>query len=133
MKLRWEEIGSGEQLLINGYLGNEVVVQIVNTVNNKIGWVPLVGFYADDCGTIKEDSTPEAQRKAEAKIDEWCKSAGLREDRVCEWVPEEGESYWHTSCGDDFILVDGTPEENHIIYCHYCGGRVTIKESEAGK
>jgi len=128
----WQEHKDTTSYLINGISGKEIVIQIIGRTGEKPGWCPLFGFQEVD-GMIKADSIDDAKRDSEKAYTEWCKSAGLREDNVCEWVPEEGESYWHTSCGDDFILVDGTPEENHIIYCHYCGGRVTIKESEAGK
>lgn len=31
------------------------------------------------------------------------------------------DTQWETSCGNDFILNDGTPENNGMKYCCYCG------------
>lgn len=37
----------------------------------------------------------------------------------CRWV--ETEEYWKTSCGRAFVLNDGTPSENEMRFCAYCG------------
>lgn len=38
----------------------------------------------------------------------------------CVWRFEEG--VWRTDCGDQFTLDDGTPKENEMAYCCFCGG-----------
>ena len=38
---------------------------------------------------------------------------------TCRWV--DNDDFWSTSCGRDFILNDGTPKENGMIYCYHCG------------
>jgi hypothetical protein len=38
----------------------------------------------------------------------------------CKWVFCEDEGY-HTSCDNIFIIIEGTPEENDMKYCPYCG------------
>ena len=30
-------------------------------------------------------------------------------------------SLWHTTCGEEFVLTDGSPSENRMNFCHYCG------------
>ena len=45
----------------------------------------------------------------------------------CNWSNAEGvnsedsDTHWSTSCGEDFFLNDGTPEDNNMKYCCYCG------------
>ena len=41
-------------------------------------------------------------------------------DKFCEWKEEEDGNY-ETRCGDMFILLEGTPKQNGINYCCYCG------------
>jgi hypothetical protein len=38
----------------------------------------------------------------------------------CRWKEDENGNY-DTSCGEGFILYAGTPEENKIKFCCYCG------------
>lgn len=37
----------------------------------------------------------------------------------CTWT--ETEYYWETSCCEVFIICEGTPKENRMKYCPYCG------------
>ncbi len=38
----------------------------------------------------------------------------------CEWE-DDGEGNWDTSCGIPFVLIDGTPDENGMRFCCFCG------------
>ncbi len=39
---------------------------------------------------------------------------------ACTW--SEGENGpWSTSCGQDFELIEGSPSENKMHFCCYCG------------
>jgi hypothetical protein len=44
----------------------------------------------------------------------------------CTWIPSEQEeaNVWTTSCGHEWQLNDGTPKENNVEYCMYCGRSV---------
>lgn len=44
----------------------------------------------------------------------------------CAWTFDP-DGYWKTSCGDQFQISDGTPAENNMRFCHYCGLRITEK------
>lgn len=44
---------------------------------------------------------------------------------TCTWEYEDMYDYWETSCGKAFCL-DGTPMENGVQFCFYCGGRLAI-------
>jgi len=45
---------------------------------------------------------------------------------LCNWRQDgEGEQGWDTSCCNRFMLNDGTPRENKMEYCCYCGKILT--------
>ena len=50
-----------------------------------------------------------------------------REPEICTWEADS-EGNYSTSCGETFTLIDGTPEENRMKYCPYCGK--PIKQAE---
>ena len=39
---------------------------------------------------------------------------------LCHWT-EDGDGNYDTDCGQAFCMTDGTPEENHMKFCCYCG------------
>jgi hypothetical protein len=57
-----------------------------------------------------------------------CEINNLRNGTSCLWwqdeTDDEGTS-WYTDCGEEFILLEGTPETNAMNYCPYCGARLT--------
>jgi hypothetical protein len=38
---------------------------------------------------------------------------------VCAWREEDG--CWVTDCHHEFVINEGTPRENDMQYCCYCG------------
>jgi uncharacterized Zn-finger protein len=42
----------------------------------------------------------------------------------------DGDNVWYTSCENAFELIDGTPGENKMVYCPYCGKQITETEVE---
>ena len=48
----------------------------------------------------------------------------------CTWEYDDDDDYWGTSCGDAFCITDGTPAENKMHYCPYCGKKLVEKEKE---
>jgi hypothetical protein len=38
----------------------------------------------------------------------------------CNWTEDEDGNWW-TECGEGFTFSDGTPIENRMRYCCYCG------------
>lgn len=40
----------------------------------------------------------------------------------CTWEPDEDA--FQTTCGNAFVLNDGNPIENGILFCPYCGGHL---------
>jgi len=51
----------------------------------------------------------------------------VRERGTCEWkLDEPAWNAWRTSCDQLWCFAEGTPKENKVRYCHFCGKRVKI-------
>jgi hypothetical protein len=43
----------------------------------------------------------------------------------CTWTRDDHDSdIWLTGCGEAWCLNEGTPKENRIKYCPFCGVKV---------
>lgn len=38
----------------------------------------------------------------------------------CTWSDDE-DGVWETACDNKFVFIDGTPLDNQMKYCCYCG------------
>ena len=45
------------------------------------------------------------------------------EKETCSWIQEDDPEicYWKTGCGNSFYFTDGTPADNRMKFCCYCG------------
>ena len=45
------------------------------------------------------------------------------EKETCSWIQEDDPEicYWKTGCGNSFYFTEGTPTDNNMKYCCYCG------------
>lgn len=43
---------------------------------------------------------------------------------ICEWTQSE-EDVWESACGNAWLFEDGTPEENSMKFCPFCGRKLT--------
>lgn len=48
----------------------------------------------------------------------------------CVWTVDEDGNY-HTACDGMFIVLDGTPRENGMNFCCYCGRTLTEADGRA--
>lgn len=48
---------------------------------------------------------------------------------VCHWIYDDLD-VWITSCGQEFNLEDGSPTDNSIRFCPYCGNGVEWEISQ---
>ena len=40
----------------------------------------------------------------------------------CKWHESDDETNcWHTDCGDTFQITEGSPADNNMRHCCYCG------------
>lgn len=45
--------------------------------------------------------------------------------RTCDWRQEDVDSsVWATDCGGLFCINDGTPTENNMDFCCFCGKKL---------
>lgn len=49
----------------------------------------------------------------------------------CEWLQDEWDNSYDTSCGNKYEIIDGTPEHNGMKFCTYCGGKLEAITSDA--
>lgn len=52
--------------------------------------------------------------------------SGPGNESKCKWTQEAGydDQCYHTSCGNAFYMNDGTPKENDMEYCCFCGEEI---------
>ena len=53
---------------------------------------------------------------------------GVAATEPCYW--KFGAFSWHTGCGTEWMLNDGTPEQNGMHFCHSCGKTLVVEEPE---
>ncbi len=60
------------------------------------------------------------------RIDAAIAKLGLAEaaPAACTWTPDDDGNY-ATGCDNLFVIIDGTPSENQMAFCPYCGKRIT--------
>lgn len=49
------------------------------------------------------------------------------ETQQCEWT-QDSDGTWNTECGQLFIVNDGTPEDNNMKFCAFCGEKLIQNE-----
>lgn len=49
---------------------------------------------------------------------------------TCKWIYDEDDDFWETECGGAFTLMAGTPKDNRMKFCPYCGKKIEQKEKE---
>lgn len=66
-------------------------------------------------------------RDRASAIDAWNRRAALQsQDREpCTWKYDKAIDAYDTACGNAFIVGEGTPAENDMKFCCYCGGVLT--------
>jgi len=46
----------------------------------------------------------------------------------CEWkLEDDEEGVWYSACGDAWIFEEGTPADNMMKYCPFCGCLLTMR------
>ena len=43
---------------------------------------------------------------------------------ICMWTYDENYDVWETECKNSFQLNAGTPEDNMMKFCPYCGKKI---------
>lgn len=61
----------------------------------------------------------------DAELTAKAKAEALEE---CRWTPDL-YGVWETGCGEVFVLNDGTPKQNGMVFCPYCGKAIRSSET----
>lgn len=69
--------------------------------------------YYDNAAELFDKSDVRDLRKVAAEL-----------TKRCEWKSDE-DGNWHTSCNEIYIIIEGTPTENSMRFCCYCGGAIS--------
>jgi lipocalin len=48
-------------------------------------------------------------------------------DNACLWTYDENHDYYETECEHAFCIIEGTPKDNDMKYCPYCGKEIKTK------
>jgi len=46
----------------------------------------------------------------------------LKAKEKCKWTYDD--DFWDTDCGKAFTIMEGTPKDNEMKYCPYCGRQI---------
>jgi len=51
---------------------------------------------------------------------------------TCNWEQDNDTEWnlWETDCGESFHIEEGTPKENNMNYCCYCGKKLVEKRAK---
>lgn len=42
----------------------------------------------------------------------------------------DSEHYYCSNCQDEWFLMEGTPKDNNMNYCPYCGAKMDLEDTE---
>ncbi len=84
-----------------------------------------IEYLADACGLNKEEAEEHV-----ITVISMCLLSPEAPVIQCLWTQVEDGGDWDTSCGDLFTLLEGTPKDNDMKYCAYCGGVLIEKPYE---
>lgn len=83
-------------------------------------------FSPEDCRRLHDGFTAAFQQ-----IRNDARRAGMLEGaKKCGWVYDEAHDKWDTECGNGFQLMNGTPKENEMVFCCYCGNAIESAANE---
>ena len=49
---------------------------------------------------------------------------------ICKWIEDE-DGRWETDCEQIFEIIDGTPADNDMKYCCFCGELIEQDDSKS--
>lgn len=102
-------------LLACPFCGSEVRLELDEYVCDQESGMRNAGIICHGCKTIFFYGIDQSHLKL---AERWNTRAPLHR---CIWT-EDADGNWNTDCDNTFILNDGTPIENNMLFCCYCGG-----------
>lgn len=100
-------------------IGADATIPMIKyaTTDNEIGIFPIKIGYDDIVKVLNAQPTVDAEPVRHGKWKQW------DED-------DYGDTYECTSCGEAFVMLEGSPIENGYHYCPYCGAKMDERKEE---
>jgi hypothetical protein len=100
-------------------------------INDKKGNFTAYGSLRVHQKQIDEDGTEVgvSRQALEELLDDYAQiKAGIAAKKgCCSWNADE-EGNWETDCHNLHILIDGSPVDNGMEFCCYCGNKLMTKD-----
>lgn len=55
---------------------------------------------------------------------------GEKKSKTCEWSYDETMDAYETDCDQAFCVNEGTPKENDMRFCCYCGKKLVERKNK---
>jgi hypothetical protein len=59
----------------------------------------------------------------------WDAAINSRRSAVCHWTLDVDTCSYDTECGEKWQFLEGTLQENGVVFCHKCGKRVSVQRA----
>ena len=53
--------------------------------------------------------------------------------KICKCIWKKEENCWSTDCGNKFVVNDGSPGENGMVYCPFCARVIYVRRGKTEK
>lgn len=87
--------------------------------------VKLIKVFFDEIKLLRKEIKKAAQRDsygyADPKVKQKWDEIIAHVFGTCEWHYDGDTTSWDTECKNKFITIEGTPQENQMEFCPYCG------------
>lgn len=87
-----------------------------------------------DCAEVQKalchKSHIETAKQLQAELGE------AKKQQTCKWTPNEAydsDYCWETECGKAYSILEGTPMENDMKFCVFCGGKLIEQALKGGE
>jgi hypothetical protein len=68
--------------------------------------------------------------RTQAQRDEAMRPLQEKNDATCIWrIDDANENTWEGECGNSWIFDDGTPADNSMRFCPFCGKKLVVQEA----
>jgi hypothetical protein len=108
----------------------------IRTYGDHVGNCPRMTLehLGDACTCGFWDVRPELREKygTGAALREPTQEPGETLARECVWT-DDGEGNWDTGCGERYIILEGTPTQNDMRFCAFCGAALREPTQEPSK
>lgn len=108
-----------EKLAREHQVSDALYLLLVDDPNTKLKAEQILIDIYGKCETSPSDSDVSVTQDVLMDI----KTGQSIEKVECSWIQEDDPEicYWKTGCGNSFYFTEGTPTDNHMKFCCYCG------------